>query len=107
MIYYELEKRHAKQMSKVLVVGSGAAVILYSLVGIFGYLTFVYKPDELGTNILIAPYNKNAAITIVSITFLILFREISLFSLLSLLPLHFVYYLLKTQLKSCFGRKQA
>jgi amino acid permease len=72
MIYYELERRNAKQMSKVLITGSGAAVVLYSLVGIFGYLTFVYVPDLLGTNILEAPYNKNVAITIVSIKLLTL-----------------------------------
>jgi len=28
-------------MSNVLVKGSGAAVVLYALIGIFGYLTFV------------------------------------------------------------------
>lgn len=55
MIYYELERRNAKQMGKVLALGSGAAVILYALVGIFGYLTFVHSED-IGTNILDAPY---------------------------------------------------
>lgn len=55
-------------MSKVLVIGSTAAVILYVAVGIFGYLTFVYTPDLLGTNILVAPYNGNVAITIVNLT---------------------------------------
>jgi len=50
MIYYELERRNAKQMSKVLAIGSGAGVFLYALIGTFGYLTFVYTPDVLGTN---------------------------------------------------------
>lgn len=52
-------------MSGVLAKGSGAAVILYALVGIFGYLTFVYVPGQPTTNILEAPYQKNVAITIV------------------------------------------
>ena len=56
MIYYELEKRDAKQMSSVLAKGSGAAVILYALIGIFGYLTFVDTPGQPTTNILEAPY---------------------------------------------------
>jgi amino acid permease len=47
MIYYELERRNAKTMSSVLVKGSIGAVVLYCLVGIFGYLTFVYTPVVL------------------------------------------------------------
>ncbi len=45
MIYYELEKRNYHTMSTVISTGSGAAVIVYALVGIFGYVTFVYTPD--------------------------------------------------------------
>lgn len=66
MIYYELEARNAKRMSKVLVTGSGSAVIVYALIGIFGYLTFVYTPHVLDNqNILNAPYQNNIAIIIV------------------------------------------
>eukprot|EP00347_Sterkiella_histriomuscorum_P011277 403373068 len=64
MIYHELERRNLKQMSGVLAKGSGAAVILYSLVGIFGYLTFVNTPGFPTDNILDAPYQKNVAITV-------------------------------------------
>jgi len=45
MIYVELEKRNSKQMSKVIYVGSGVAVLFYILVGIFGYATFVNDPS--------------------------------------------------------------
>ncbi len=58
-------------MSKVLVVGSGSAIIVYALIGIFGYLTFVYTPQVLeNQNILNAPYGRNPAIIIVILTFL-------------------------------------
>jgi len=43
-IYYELERRNYKSMSKVVSYGSIGAVILYIMVGIFGYLTFVDRP---------------------------------------------------------------
>ena len=45
MIYNELEKRNKKTMSGVLMKGSFAAVVLYALVGIFGYATFAANPD--------------------------------------------------------------
>jgi amino acid permease len=70
MIYKELEARHAKQMSKVLWLGSGSAVLLYAFVGIFGYLTFVnYVPGGASEalkdkNILEAPYPNVTAITV-------------------------------------------
>jgi amino acid permease len=48
LIYYELERRDKKAMSKVLLSGSVAAVALYALVGIFGYLTFVHD-DQVVT----------------------------------------------------------
>ncbi|CDW80480.1 UNKNOWN [Stylonychia lemnae] len=63
-IYYELERRNRKQMSNVLLKGSGAAVILYALIGIFGYLTFVNTPGQPTTNILEAPYQKNGNFTL-------------------------------------------
>ena len=47
LIYYELERREKKTMSGVLLKGSVAAIVLYALVGIFGYLTFVHKPDVI------------------------------------------------------------
>lgn len=43
-------------MSGVLLKGSVAAIILYTMVGIFGYVTFVYTPDVITQNILEAPY---------------------------------------------------
>jgi amino acid permease len=45
MIYCELEKRNHKTMSGVLIKGSVAAIFLYALVGIFGYVTFVNDPS--------------------------------------------------------------
>lgn len=59
MIFLELEKREQTQMSKVLIVGTSVAVILYVLVGIFGYATFLAPPisNELcPKNILEANY---------------------------------------------------
>ena len=65
LIYYELERREKKTMSSVLLRGSIAAIILYIMIGIFGYLTFIGQEQNLGTNILMAPYKGNVAITIV------------------------------------------
>lgn len=66
MIYVELEKKNKKTMSRVLTFGSFTAVIVYVIVGIFGYVTFVYDTDALlAQNILEAPYQNNVAITIV------------------------------------------
>ena len=47
MIYYELERRDKKAMSKVLLSGSVAAIVLYALVGIFGYVTFVHDDEVI------------------------------------------------------------
>jgi len=44
MIYVELEKRHSKQMAKVIGIGSSVAVIFYIMVGVFGYATFLAPP---------------------------------------------------------------
>ena len=65
MIYTELEKRNAKQMSKVLIAGTVGAVILYIIVGVWGYVTFVDQPNVTAeealkdANILEAPYPSN------------------------------------------------
>ncbi len=45
LIYHELEIRDLKFMSGVLLKGSVATIILYTMVGIFGYVTFVSTPD--------------------------------------------------------------
>jgi amino acid permease len=47
LIYKELENRNNKTMSGVLLKGSIAAIILYAMVGIFAYLTFVHTPDVI------------------------------------------------------------
>ena len=47
LIYYELERRNKTTMSGVLMKGSVAAIVLYALVGVFGYLTFVKTPDVI------------------------------------------------------------
>ena len=65
MIYTELEKRNSKQMSKVLMFGTIGAVVLYIIVGVWGYVTFVdypgYTAEEAlkDANILEAPYPKS------------------------------------------------
>eukprot|EP00351_Strombidinopsis_sp_SopsisLIS2011_P003617 CAMPEP_0116878914 /NCGR_PEP_ID=MMETSP0463-20121206/10664_1 /TAXON_ID=181622 /ORGANISM="Strombidinopsis sp, Strain SopsisLIS2011" /LENGTH=203 /DNA_ID=CAMNT_0004527611 /DNA_START=1087 /DNA_END=1698 /DNA_ORIENTATION=- len=70
MIYYELEKRTQKQMGKVLLFGSSGAVILYLVIGVCGYATFVNYPEYTANealksgNILEAPYENVKAITI-------------------------------------------
>jgi amino acid permease len=61
-IYNELESRNDKTMSGVLLKGSIVAIILYEMVGIFAYLTFVHTPIFVTQNILEAPYGKNIAI---------------------------------------------
>ncbi len=52
-------------MSGVLLKGSVAAIVLYAMVGIFAYLTFVQTPNVITQNILEAPYGKNIAIYVV------------------------------------------
>ena len=47
MIYYELDRRDQRRMKKVVWRGSIAGVFLYAFVGVFGYLTFYNRPDEL------------------------------------------------------------
>ena len=65
MIYTELERRDHGQMSKVLISGTVGAVILYIIVGVWGYVTFVNFPGYTAAealkaaNILEAPYPKD------------------------------------------------
>jgi amino acid permease len=47
LIYKELENRNNKTMSGVLLKGSIAAIVLYAMVGIFAYLTFVHTPNVI------------------------------------------------------------
>ena len=61
-LYTELEKRNQTQMSKVIVIGTIGAVILYIIVGVWGYVTWVNYSDGgaeaalSDANILQAPY---------------------------------------------------
>ncbi|TNV80099.1 hypothetical protein FGO68_gene9741 [Halteria grandinella] len=64
LIYKELERRNAKTMGKVLIRGSTAAIVLYAMVGIFCYLTFVKEPWVITQNIFEAPYGSNVAIIV-------------------------------------------
>lgn len=66
-IFNELETKTAANMSSVLLRGSSAAIFLYALIGIFGYLTFVHTPDVITSNILSAPYGNNIAIIVVCV----------------------------------------
>ena len=71
-IYLELERRNYKTMATVVSLGTLLAVLTYSVIGIFGYLSFV---DKIGSkamptipqNILLAPYGNNVPILIVRI----------------------------------------
>lgn len=99
MIYNELEKRNYHTMSTVIASGSGAAVLIYALVGIFGYVTFVDTPEIISTNILEAPWN-NAAVT--AVKFLIIIhikycRVTSLYCSQFFAQLHCVYFQQKIQ----------
>jgi amino acid permease len=56
-------------MKVVVWQGTLAGVILYASVGVFGYLTFEKRPEELmKQNILLADYGVNIAIIIVRST---------------------------------------
>ena len=60
-------------MGKVLLYGSAIAVVLYCMIGIFGYATFLAPPisDELmSKNILSADYKSNKAMLIANFTLL-------------------------------------
>lgn len=69
MIYAELERKNHKVMGAVVWRGSLAGVFLYASVGVFGYLTFYNKPEELmKQNILLANYGFNWAIVLGQLT---------------------------------------
>ncbi|CDW76708.1 UNKNOWN [Stylonychia lemnae] len=64
IIYKELQIRSERQMSSVMKLGTISGILVYTTVGIFGYLTFLNDPHHLNTkNILDAPYH-NLAISI-------------------------------------------
>ncbi len=66
LIYKELETLNNKNMSGVILKGSIVAKVLYMIVGIFSYLTFVNNLSIITKNILDSPYGKNIAIYVVS-----------------------------------------
>ena len=90
IIYVELEKREYRQMSKVLSTGTVCAIILYIIVDVWGYVTFVnfpgYTPDTAlkDANILEAPYPKS--VTPILIANFALFFAIATASPLCVLP---------------------
>jgi amino acid permease len=47
MIYRELNDRNPKKMKNILIFGTFSAVLIYLLVGLFGYLTFVFDIQSL------------------------------------------------------------
>ena len=49
-IYMELERKTVKRMDKVVLRGSLGAVVLYIVVGIFGYWTFSTDVSQLSEN---------------------------------------------------------
>ena len=68
IIYAELKVRDYPTMDKVVFRGTSVAIVVYSLTGIFGYLTFVKTPQILDSqNILEAPYGDNLIMIIASI----------------------------------------
>jgi amino acid permease len=79
-VYKELKTQSRKKMSRVLFYVMMMASLLYSLVGIFGYLTFSQRADELeepnkGGIILLANYNNSIImkISLLVICFSVLF----------------------------------
>jgi len=89
-IYMELEKREPLHMRKILIIGTVGAVILYIIIGVWGYVTFVnfpgYTPAEAlkDANILDAPYPEN--VTAILIGNIALFFAIATISPLCILP---------------------
>jgi solute carrier family 36 (proton-coupled amino acid transporter) len=66
MIYAELQDR--SQIKKVLGLGTAASALLYILIGVFGYLTFVNddpKTTLAAKNILEAPYPESSLVMII------------------------------------------
>lgn len=63
-IYKNLEKRNLSRMEKVLIRGTYSSVILYLMIAVFGYLTFVNNEKQLlilekTQNILELDYQQN------------------------------------------------
>lgn len=63
-IYKNLERRNYRRMKKVISIGSYGAVLMYILIAVAGYLTFVGRPDQLKIlakrqNILELDYRNN------------------------------------------------
>lgn len=78
-IYKNLERRNLRRMGKVLYRGSYGAVLLYIIIAVFGYLTFVGKNEQLQIlrikqNILELDYLNNLYfnIAIISLIFTIM-----------------------------------
>lgn len=65
MIYLELENKSASKMSRVIVLGIFVVFFFHTLIGIFGYATFVSDIGQLDTeNILTADYKGSLVIQI-------------------------------------------
>jgi amino acid permease len=65
IIYAELKTRNYESMDKVVFRGTNIAIVVYTITGIFGYLTFMQKLSDLESqNILDAPYGDNLAMII-------------------------------------------
>jgi amino acid permease len=45
MLYVELEKKNARQMNKVMAIGTVGATVLYIMAGVFGYAAFALNPE--------------------------------------------------------------
>lgn len=45
MIYHELAKKNPKHMQRIIIIGTIAAIVVYLLAGIFGYVTFIGNPN--------------------------------------------------------------
>lgn len=76
-IFKELERRNYKNMSKVVYAGTSLTVTLYTMIGVFGYLSFNLNPDVdlKDQNILLSPWKKNIPILIGN--FAVLFATIA------------------------------
>ena len=89
-IYSELESPVPRQMSKVLFMGTVACVVLFTVTGVWGYVTFINFPGYTqqkaheDANILAAPYPKGKIPILIGN--LALFFVIVTVSCLQLLP---------------------
>ena len=46
-VYKNLENRNLRRMEKVVLRGTNGAVIIYIMIAVFGYLTFVNNEEQL------------------------------------------------------------